>query len=602
MDSGTTNHMTGSKELVTELRPNTSNASVSCGDNSSSKVLGFGKVVITPDLSLVNVMLVETLGYNLLSVHQLATLGFSSFFDIDMVALMWSKTLKVAYVGYVENGLYVVDFSKGTTTSATCLVAKADVGWLWHRRLAHVNMRALQNLLTGGHIRGLTGVKFAKDRVCRACIEGKMHDTSHPSKTIISSKRCLELLHMDLFGPPSYASLGGKKYCLVIVDDYSRYTWVYFFKHKSETQEVVIEFANEVQRQHNEKILYIRSDNGSEFKNYTLNEFLGEEGIRHQYSAAYTPQQNGVAERKNRTLIDAARTMMAEFKSPYNFWAEAISTACHATNRLYLRKGLNKTPYEILTGNKPDIKYFHVFGCKCYILKKGMRLSKFESKVDEGIFVGYSANSHAYRVYNKTTGIVVESCNVQFDEDNGSQVGQSGVCDVDDEMPPDVIRRMGVGFYRPIEEPLVTEGEGPCSSHEGPSSSQDHLAPHGQANNEDNQDSPSSEHGNDQEQANVDDDPPHVDQGHDQDDEHLHDSTHAHQASQGEDRNLYNDDQVVSQESIEEAQTRRDKRFADILHRHSITLENVLGSVRSKVSTRCQLANFSAHHAFISNL
>src|SRR6266480_4022498 len=107
---------------------------------------------------------------------------------------------------------------------------------------------------------------FAKDRVCRACIEGKMHETRHPRKTIISSKRCLELLHMDLFGPPSHASLGGNKYCLVIVDDYSRYTWVYFFKYKSETQETVKSFANEVQRQHNEKILMIRSDNGTEFK------------------------------------------------------------------------------------------------------------------------------------------------------------------------------------------------------------------------------------------------------------------------------------------------------------------------------------------------
>ena len=190
----------------------------------------------------------------------------------------------------------------------------------------------------------------------------------------------MQLLHVDLFGPPSHASLGGKKYCLVIVDDYSRYTWVYFFKHKSETQQNFIDFAKEVQRQHKLPIMAIRSDNGSEFKNYTLNDFLSEEGIRHQYSAAYTPQQNGVAERKNRTLMDMARSMLAEYKSPYNFWAEAISTACHSANRLYLRKGLDKTPYEILTGNKPNISYFKVFGCKCFYLIKGVRLSKFDSK------------------------------------------------------------------------------------------------------------------------------------------------------------------------------------------------------------------------------
>jgi transposase InsO family protein len=175
---------------------------------------------------------------------------------------------------------------------------------------------------------------------------------------------------MDLFGPPTYASLGGKKYCLVIVDDYSRYTWVFFLAHKSETQQTVKDFTNEVQRQYGQDILMIQSDNGTEFKNYTLNDFLSEEGIRHQYSSPYTPQQNDVAERKNRTLIDMARTMLAEFKSPYNFWAEAINTACHASNRLYLRKGLNKTPYEILIGKKANIKYFRVFGCKCFYLKK----------------------------------------------------------------------------------------------------------------------------------------------------------------------------------------------------------------------------------------
>jgi transposase InsO family protein len=119
-----------------------------------------------------------------------------------------------------------------------------------------------------------------------------------------------------------------------------------------------------VQHQYGQDILMIRSENGTEFKNYTLNDFLSEEGIRHQYSSPYTPQQNGVAEWKDRTLMDMARTILTEFKSLYNFWAKAINTAFHATNRLYLFKGLNKTPYEILTGNNPNIKYLRVFGCK----------------------------------------------------------------------------------------------------------------------------------------------------------------------------------------------------------------------------------------------
>ncbi|KAK1607075.1 hypothetical protein QYE76_030748 [Lolium multiflorum] len=304
--------MTVGKNLVKELRPNINNITVSFGDNSTSEVLGFGKVVVAHNITLVDVMLVKTLGYNLLSISALGKMGFTIFIDNDIVVLLWSKTLKVAFVGYREHNLYVVDFSGTTTSSVMCLFGKADVGWLWHRRLAHVNMRTLQSLHKGNHIVGLMeNVSFAKDRVCRACVEGKMHDSPHPSKTIISSKRILELLHVDLFGPTSHASLGAKKYCLVIVDDYSRYTWVYFLKKKDETQQIFIDFSTEVQRQHNLLIMAIRSDNGSEFKNYTLNDFLSDEGIRHQYSAAH-PQQNGVAERKNRTLLDMASVKFEE--------------------------------------------------------------------------------------------------------------------------------------------------------------------------------------------------------------------------------------------------------------------------------------------------
>lgn len=211
LDSGATNHMTGSKDLVTEVR--LSNTTVSYGDKTRSKVTGLGKVVVTSNVSLVNVLLVETLGYNLISVRQLARMGLCTFFDVDVVLLLWSMSLKVAFVGYVESGLYVVDFSGKTTSSAICLYAKKDDGWLWHRRLTHVNMRTLQSLHNGGHILGLMeSLSFCKYRVCRACVEGKMHGKHHKAKTIISTTRCLELLHVDLFGPPSHESLGGKKY------------------------------------------------------------------------------------------------------------------------------------------------------------------------------------------------------------------------------------------------------------------------------------------------------------------------------------------------------------------------------------------------------
>jgi hypothetical protein len=192
----------------------------------------------------------------------------------------------------------------------------------------------------------------------------------------MTTSRPLELLHMDLFGPVAYLSIGGSKYGLVIVDDFSRFTWVLFLQDKSETQGTLKRFLRRAQNEFELKVKKIRSDNGSEFKNLQVEEYLEEEGIKHEFSAPYTPQQNGVVERKNRTLIDMARTMLGEFKTPERFWSEAVNTACHAINRVYLHRLLKKTSYELLTSNKPNVSYFRVFGSKCYILVKKGRNSK----------------------------------------------------------------------------------------------------------------------------------------------------------------------------------------------------------------------------------
>jgi hypothetical protein len=164
----------------------------------------------------------------------------------------------------------------------------------------------------------------------------------------------------------------------------------------------------------------IRSDNGSEFKNLQVEEFLEEECMKHEFSAPYTPQQNGVVERKNRTLIDKARTMLGEYKMPERFWSEDVNIACHAINRLYLHRLLKKTSYKLLTGNKPNVLYFRVFGSKCYILVKKGRHSKFAPKAVEGFLLGYDSNTKAYRVFNKSSGLVEVSSDIVFDETNGS--------------------------------------------------------------------------------------------------------------------------------------------------------------------------------------
>jgi hypothetical protein len=177
-----------------------------------------------------------------------------------------------------------------------------------------------------------------------------------------------------------------------------------------------------------------------------------EEGIKHEFSYPYTPQQNGVVERKNRTLLDMARTMLDEYKTPDRFWAEAINTACYSINRLYLHRILKKTSYELLTGKKPNVSYFRVFGSECFILIKRCRSSKFAPKVVEGFLLGYDSNTRAYRVFNKSTRLVEVSCGIVFDETNGSQVEQVDLDELDDEEAPCVaLRNMSIGDLCPKE-------------------------------------------------------------------------------------------------------------------------------------------------------
>jgi hypothetical protein len=198
------------------------------------------------------------------------------------------------------------------------------------------------------------------------------------------------------------------------------------------------------------KVKKIRSDNGTEFKNTQVEDFLDEEGTRHEFLAPYTPQQNGVAERKNCTLIEMARTMFDEYKSLDRFWTEAINMTCHATNRLYLHKLLKKTSYELLTGNKPNVSYFCVFRSKCYILRKRSKSSKFASKTYDGVLLGYDSNSRAYRVFNATNSSIETTCDVVFDETNDSQKEQVDLDLVDtEESPCDALRRMAIGDIRP---------------------------------------------------------------------------------------------------------------------------------------------------------
>ncbi|GJS08139.1 retrovirus-related pol polyprotein from transposon TNT 1-94 [Tanacetum coccineum] len=235
-------------------------------------------------------------------------------------------------------------------------------------------------------------------------------------KPVLDSKQRLHLLHMDLCGPMRIASVNGKWYVLVIVDDYSRYTWVHFLRSKDKTPKVIKTFLKRITVLLQSPIIIIRTNNGEKFKNQILKEYFDSVGISHQTSSVRTPQQNGFVERRNRTLVEAARTMLIFFHALLFLWAESIATACYTQNRSIIHRRFNKTPYELINGRKPDISFLHVFGALCYPKNDRGDIGKLGAKGDIGFFIGYSANSCAYRVYNRRTKKIIDTMNVTFDE------------------------------------------------------------------------------------------------------------------------------------------------------------------------------------------
>nr|GEW61169.1 retrovirus-related Pol polyprotein from transposon TNT 1-94 [Tanacetum cinerariifolium] len=209
----------------------------------------------------------------------------------------------------------------------------------------------------------------------------------------------------------------------LVTDDFSRFTWTFFLKSKDETSGILKKFITEIENLKDLKVKIIRCDNGGEFRNKEMNDFCSQKGIKREFSNARTPQQNGVAEKRNKTLIEASRTMLADAKLPVTFWAEAVNTACYVQNKVLVNKSHNKTPYELFNGRSPAIGFLKPFGCHVMILTNLDNLEKFEEKGDEGYFIGYSMSSKAFRVFNKRTRRVEENLHVESLENKAIEKG-----------------------------------------------------------------------------------------------------------------------------------------------------------------------------------
>ncbi|GJT95153.1 retrovirus-related pol polyprotein from transposon TNT 1-94 [Tanacetum coccineum] len=258
---------------------------------------------------------------------------------------------------------------------------------------------------------------------------GKSKKQSHKPKSEDTNQEKLYLLHMDLCGPMRVASINGKKYILVIVDDYSRFTRVKFLASKAEALDFIIKFMKMIQVRMNTPVMNIRTDNGTEFVNQTLRSYYESVGISHETSVTRSPQQNGVIERRNCTLVEVARTMLIYAKAPLFLWAEAIFTACYTQNRSIIWRLHGKTPYEFLHDIKPDLSYLHVFGALCYPNNDSEDLGKLQAKADIGIFIRYAPKKKPYRFEEslKTPHFHDDPLHESLHEDSTSQGSSSNV-------------------------------------------------------------------------------------------------------------------------------------------------------------------------------
>ncbi|GJV91599.1 putative ribonuclease H-like domain-containing protein [Tanacetum coccineum] len=362
-DSGCSGHMTDNKDQLEDFEE--FNGGFVTFRGSKGYISSKGKIKVG-NLYFDSVSFVKELGhFNLFSISQNCDKQHKVLFT-KTECLVVSFDFKMPDENQIllkvprHHNMYSFDMKTPTPAKGfACLIAKgtSDESKLWHRRLGHINFKNLNKLVKGNLVRGLPSKVFKNDHTCVACHKGKQHRASCKAKLERLITEPLHTLHMDLFGPTSVKSINHASYCLVITDDCTRFSWVFFLASKDETSGILQNFIRQIENQLSHRVKIIRSDNGTEFKNRDMLEFCGNKGIKQEYSNARTPQKNGVAERMNRTLIEAARTMLADSLLPTTFWAEAVSTACYIFNRTFVvQKRVLKTrflflnPFEIVQG------------------------------------------------------------------------------------------------------------------------------------------------------------------------------------------------------------------------------------------------------------
>ncbi|CAL5412844.1 unnamed protein product [Camellia sinensis] len=368
IDSGCSNHMTGMKSLIKEL-DETQKLKVQLGNAKEMQVEGKGTVSIKTthgNIKLLhNVQFVPDLGYNLLSVGQLMVAGYSISFDNDACVIRDKHSgHTLININMTQNKMFPLEVS-GMENFVFAASGKDD-SKLWHLRYGHLNIKGLKLLKEKGMVFGLP--KIGSIELCEGCIYGKQTRKSFPVGKARRASTCLELIHADLCGPMQTKSFGGSRYFLLFTDDYSRMSWVYFLENKSEAFEKFKHFKAKVEKQSGFCVKVLRTDRGGEFLSKDFDLFCEENGIQRELTTPYTPEQNGVAERKNRTVVEMARSMLQAKGLSNGFWAEAVATSVYLLNLSPTRAVMNRTPVEAWRGTKPSVSHLRVFGCIAYAL------------------------------------------------------------------------------------------------------------------------------------------------------------------------------------------------------------------------------------------